>query len=146
MSTQCTASLRSQFDEFGESVDPFIQAFSAWKASDEYGSYLFGKDGEYASAVLKISSGKLKHVHLVPVVDTDALVAWERDHERRSRKTSDRALVYAEDTQGNFLLLFILDEPEAHEIARMATEEHRTLMRQLAAVAEEWAFSGEILA
>ena len=146
MSTTCTDSLCEQFREAGANLSDFVQQFKDWKASDEYGSYLFGKDGAYGLPVPSASSGHLKHVHLVPVLDESALAAWDRDWGRKTRKVSDRALVYAEDSAGNFLLLFIFDEPEAHEIARMKTPEHKLLMKQLAAVAAEWAFSGKVLA
>lgn len=63
-----------------------------------------------------------------------------------AEKISNRALVYAEDAQGNFLLIFILDEPDAHAIAQMRTMEDKTLMRQFVQVAELWAFNGEITA
>jgi Toxin YafO, type II toxin-antitoxin system len=144
--TSCTNSLREQFQEVGANLSDFVQQFNDWKSSSEYGSYLFGKDGAYGPPVPSASPGRLKHVHLVPVLDEGALAAWDRDWERRTRKVSDRALVYAEDLSGNFLLLFIFNEPEAHEIARMKTPENKLLMKQLVAVAAEWAFSGKVLA
>ena len=47
---------------------------------------------------------------LVPLLDEVALAKWDKAYSRESRKVSNRALVYAEDTRGNFLLIFILDE------------------------------------
>lgn len=150
MPTYCTQSFVDQLATLGEQVDEFVQEFSEWKKNwpaGEYHSYIFGKDGGYYGAVqAAVTSGRLKHVHLVPLCDLNQLSEWNKAWRRRSRKTSDRALVYAEDNSGNYLLIFILDEPTAHEIARMRTSENKTLMLQFAAVADAWAFNGEIIA
>lgn len=149
MSTQCTEALRERLTSLGENPDEFIKTFDDWKVlgpAGEYASYWFGKDGAYGSLPVSVPSGKLMHVHLVPVLDPDDLERWDKSWSRQGRKVSDRALVYADDLRGNFLLIFILDEPDAHEIASMKKPEHRQLMRQFAVVAEEWAFSGKISA
>ena len=148
MTTAYTNALRQQFER-QEALELFVTEFSQWKAAGEAGeylSYLFGKDSAYAKLPPGMITGQLRHVHLVPVLDKETLAAWDKAHHRGSRKVSDRALVYAEDTRGNFLLLFILTEPDAHAIAEMRTSEHKTLMRQFVQIAETWAFGGEIIA
>lgn len=148
MTAAYTDALRQQFER-QEDLDLFVAKFAQWKAAGEageYSAYLFGKDGAYARLPAGMVTGQLRHVHLVPILDKEALAAWNKAHAKGSRKVSNRALVYAEDTQGNFLLLFILEEPDAHVIAQMGTAEHKTLMRQFIQIAEIWAFRGEIIA
>ena len=149
MHTQCTEALRAHLLGLGENPDEFIQTFDSWKAlgpNGEYSSYFFGKDGAYGVLPVAVPSGKLMHVHLVPVLDTVALANWEKTWSRRppGRKVSNRVLVYADDLNGKFLLIFILDEPNGHEIAAMKTAVDKNLMRQFAIVAEKWAFNGEL--
>ena len=148
MTAAYTDALRRQFDR-QEDLDLFVAKFAHWKASGEageYSAYLFGKDSAYAKLPAGMVTGQLRHVHLAPILDKDALAAWDKAFARGSRKVSNRALVYAQDAKGNFLLLFILNEPDAHVIAQMETVEHKTLMRQFVQVAESWAFNGEIIA
>jgi mRNA interferase YafO len=63
-----------------------------------------------------------------------------------ARKVSDKALVYVSDLYHGHLLLFILDEPQAHQIARMQTPEDEELMKAFAAVADRFIQTGEITA
>jgi mRNA interferase YafO len=88
----------------------------------------------------------LRHVHLVPLADEGQLELWDKAWKRRSRKTSDRALVYVSDGKGNHLLIFILDEPDAHAIASMKTPEHRDIMEGFAEVAAAFLESGDVIA
>lgn len=88
----------------------------------------------------------LRHVHLVPLSNLSDKARWGEAWRRGGRKVSDRALVYVYDSVHGYLLLFILDEPEAHEIAKMKTPEHRQLMLQFATVANHFIHTGEIQA
>lgn len=147
MTTECTEALREQLRAVHEDPEDFRQTFAEWKAggaATEYTYYLFGKDGGYGMLPFQMSTGSLKHVHLVPLLDPVALAKWDRAHDREQRKVSNRVLVYAEDSRGNHLLIYVLDEPDAHEIAKMKTPGHKQLMRQLTTVAETWAFTGKI--
>jgi len=120
-------------------------AFDAWKArgfAGEYSSYLFGKDSAYGSRL----PSSLRHVHLAPLADAVALAAWNRSWSRRTRKVSDRALVYASDNMHGHLLIFILNEPHAHRIARMETAEDASLMLKLAKVAQRFVHDGSVIA
>lgn len=147
MATQLTGALREQLCELGLDPDNFAAEFDHWKSiGDEYSSYLFGKDGAYSRPVVNGQPNTLRHVHLVPLADPVALQRWDKAFQRGSRKTSDRALVYVSDSYYGNLLLFILDEPTAHEVSLMKTTEHRQLMHQFAAVADKFIHAGEVLA
>ena len=149
MATRYTEALRTQLQALGEDPDEFAQTFSDWKAggaASEYESKLFGKDGGYGVLPEAMVCATLMHVHLVPLAEQQKLAQWNLQLKRRARKTSNRILVYACDSRNNYLLVYILDEPDGHKIAEMRTPEHTTLMRQLVRVAEHWGFTGEIIA
>ncbi len=82
----------------------------------------------------------------MPVIDKQQLVSWKKFWKFKGRKTSNRVLVYAADNKGNFFLIFILSEPDAHEIALMKTPAHKEIMEGFAAVAEAFIFDGSIIA
>lgn len=131
-----------------EDPDNFAAEFDHWKSlgdSGEYASFLFGKDGAYSAPKVNGAPNALRHVHLVPLSDAGQLTRWNQAFRRRSRKTSDRALVYVSDPYCGNLLIYILDEPDAHEVARMGTPKHRTAMLQFAAIAEHFIQTGEVL-
>lgn len=151
MATRVTQLLASQLLALGKNVESFAAEFSHWKASGdrgEYGSYLFGKDGAYTRPLVNGQKDVLRHVHLVPLNDPNpkAQSLWDTNWRFRRRKTSNRVLVYASDRQYGHLLMLILNEPDAHDIAEMKTEPHRILMLKLAAVAEAFIYTGKITA
>ena len=85
----------------------------------------------------------------MPLSDQEQLKRWNTAWLRRSRKTSDRVLVYVERIAGNqayHLLIYVLPEPEAHTIATMKTREHRELMEGFANVAAAFLDSGDVIA
>src|SRR6185312_8789472 len=87
-------------------AEKFMADFATWKAGNEYGSFFFGKDAFYFKPLID-GKMELRHVHLVPLEDMDALRRWKADYRRNSRKSSDRALVYVGDGKGSYLLIFI---------------------------------------
>lgn len=132
-----------------EDIDPvrFSKKFEAWKALGPDGEndvYDFGKDGFYASPVV---DGKmiLRHVHLVPENDPIALAQWDRDWERYRRRSSDNALVYAQDGLYGCLLIAAFWAPDAHKIPLMKTQKHRELMNGFAQVADHFVHTGKSL-
>lgn len=89
--------------------------FLDWKAGDEYDHFTFGKDAGFRHPKAAVDE-VLRHVHLVPLHDPDGLDDWERAFVRRSRKTSDRILVYVcglHDPEC-YLLIDLFDEPNGH--------------------------------
>src|SRR4249919_693394 len=136
MAVYSTEALFNRFQAAGLDFDLFVEEFEHWKVgwpSNEYEFELFGKDGAYEQP-RAYGERVLRHVHLQPVSSGTARKRWNWIWRRRGRKTSDRALVYAENHAGDFLLLTILDEPDAHEIAKMKTRADRDLMEALAKV------------
>ena len=123
--------------------------FAAWKAAGEageYASYLFGKDGGYIVPLVNGQRYVLRHAHLVPLADAAALRIWEAQWRRRSRKTSDRVLIYVSDAAHGHLLIYILEEPTAHAVAKMRTSAEKQVMDQFAAIAEAFILRGEVIA
>ncbi|KQV51333.1 type II toxin-antitoxin system YafO family toxin [Duganella sp. Root336D2] len=145
MSVKITTVLRQSLEAQGLDADKLLVDFAEWKAGDEYDHFFFGKDAPYTTPVVDNEKNVLMHVHLVPLKDYDQLANWKKKFRHRSRKTSDRVLVYVSDKRKGHLLIYILDEPDAHEIARMKTAEHRELMEGFAVVASEFLDTGEVL-
>jgi mRNA interferase YafO len=126
----------------------FVSAFADWKADwpkREYSSALFGKDGAYVSPDVDGMRYQLRHVHLVPLVDRVARSQWETALRRLGKKTSNRVLVYVANGKGAFLLVYILDEPDAHDIAKMKTKAHKEIMLGFAEVAAAFLEDGSII-
>lgn len=146
MATYCTQAFQSQIAALGANSAEFVALFDDWKRQGEYGSYFFGKDGAYSGFRVDGVTVDFRHVHLLPVTDTIALKKWQLAWRRRSRKVSDKALVYSQDDRGNYLLIFILYEPTAHLIAQCRTQEHREIMQGFASAAEAFIFNGDIIA
>lgn len=128
-----------------------IQDFTDWKASGEAGkhdSFYFGKDGPYVAP--KLDTGKeLRHVHLPPMSDREDLERWNKAYYSRHKharpKVSNRVLVYCQDGE-DYLLIFVLAEPDAHEIAKMNTADDRATMLGFARVANAFIQKREIIA
>lgn len=143
---QLTEYLRDLLTKAGVDADKFAVKFAEWKAAGPAGEYAFlefGKDGYYWKPT---RDGKyvLSHVHLIPVTDEEALRAWKLAFLRKKRKTSDTVLVYAADPTHGYLLIAVLREPTAHDIAKMLTDADKVLMNQFADVAAEFIFSGKV--
>jgi len=86
----------------------------------------------------------LRHVHIVPFNDPQARKRWFGAFRRFGRKTSDRHLVYVADDRGNFGLIYILDEPDAHRIAKMQGAHEREIMNGFALIAENFLWDGSL--
>jgi mRNA interferase YafO len=149
MATFCTNALENHLSDLGEQATAWATYFDSWACSPEVErdkNYFFGKDSAYVNPLVGGKPYLLRHVHIVPISDIDALKLWDKAHDRNGRKTSDRALVYTHDNNGNYLLIFVLDEPSAHSVASMRTQQDRETMEGFAAVADAFIFDGSILA
>jgi len=146
MVVRITAALKNALEADKLESNLFIETFKEWKSGDEYGSYHFGKDGAYVTPLVNGDKYVLRHVHLVPVVNQKQLILWKKRWKIKGRKTSDRVLIYAQDKQRNFLLIFILSEPDAHAVAEMKTQQHREIMEGFACVADAFVYRGEVIA
>jgi mRNA interferase YafO len=148
MAVALTKALAARLSAESIDSDVFCDAFERWKAGfpdSEFKSCLFGKDGAYTRPHVDGKPNVLRHVHLEPVADGDAWDLWMRAFRFLRRKTSDRALVYVESSTKNYLLIAILPEPDAHEVALMKTSEHKALMERFAEIASEFLFTGKIV-
>lgn len=148
MTTRCTNALSNQISALGEDVTNFLSQFDNWKSLGSHGEYssrLFGKDGAYSSPTVGGKSNTLRHVHLLPISDPEQLKVWNKRFDKKSRKTSDRALVYVSDETHGHLLIYILAEPDAHRVAQMSTSDDSNLMRKLAAIADTFIHNGSII-
>lgn len=117
----------------------FTERFIKWKKNGEFSSYFFGKDGFYSP----IHFG-LRHVHLVPILNIVDKLNWDKHWKTGQRRTSDTCLVYVEDGS-DFLLIAILPEPLAHEVAREETEEDRLVMANFRHIAEQFFYYRNIV-
>lgn len=130
----------------GNDQATFVKRFCEWKKKGEFESYFFGKDGGYRAPTLDFPPSQLMHVHLVPLLDAKQLGAWNKLYKYRSRKTSNRVLIYAERSSTEYLLIDILDEADdPHFVAKMTTQEDKDIMYAYAAIANCYIESGYIL-
>jgi len=141
--------LKTQFESDGLDHDLFMMFFAQWKSQGEEGehdSYHFGKDGGYIKPLVNNQAYVLKHVHLMPVLDQERKAAWDKAWKHRSRKTSDRVLIYVDNGLGGFLLIAILPEPDAHRIAQQKTPQDRHTMNVCSEIAERFIDNGDVIA
>lgn len=146
LKVQLTCILHDRLEKLGFKAKEFSLYFASWKAlgpDGENADPYFGKDGYYSKPV---RGGKLvvRHVHLPPEGKTD-LVKWEKAAKRGSRKTSDTALVYAQDPHHGFLLIDMVIEPDGHLIATMSTPQSIEMMNLYADVADAFIHNGNVL-
>lgn len=145
---QVTAMLSDSLRDAGWNPEVLADEFREWKtdgAAGEYTSYYYGKDGDYTSP-LRNGKPVLRHVHMPPASDAAALAAWEMQWRRRSRKTSDGALIYAYDHHYGYLLIFYAVEPTAHSLAQMQDADSVELMNMFADIAEAFIHDGTVIA
>lgn len=143
MDVQITTVLKDKLQSDGFDSDLFVESFRDWKQGDEFSSYFFGKDGAYSSPSVNGTPYTLRHVHLVPIKSSKQ--KWKRDWKTKSRKTSDRVLVYVKN-HNSYLLITILPEPGSHEIAEMKTPQNIDLMQRFAIIAEAFIDRNEVIA
>lgn len=145
MSVSITSALRDELTKAGTDPQQFTMQFARWKAgwpANEYSFELFGKDGAYCRPGVGGDLYILRHVHLMPLPGP-ARRKWLQLFRRESRKTSDRHLIYVQ-AGGDFLLIYILDEPDAHSVALMRTKDDRALMESFAIIAENFIYGGDV--
>ncbi|NYS36514.1 type II toxin-antitoxin system YafO family toxin, partial [Streptococcus danieliae] len=121
------------------------EMFADFKAGPPLGSKYFGKDVGYEAPLVAGKSFVLKHVHMIPRTDPVALERWNEAYKSRSQKTSDRALVYVTNAVGDHLLLWMLEEPLAHKIAKMRDPADVQLMQAFALIAADFLRDGSII-
>lgn len=126
-------------------LDIFVELFAEFKAGPPLHSKYFGKDVGYEAPVVGGKPFVLKHVHMIPQSDEVALKDWLNAYKHRAQKTSDRALVYVTNEDGDHLILGLLEEPHAHAIAKMRLPEHQQLMQGFAAAAQQFLIDGTII-
>lgn len=116
-----------------EVQEALVVAFKWWKSSEsrEFESELFGKDSAFIKPKIDGKDYVLRHCHLIPLNDSKKLKIWYRDHRFRSRKVSDRILIYVQSGDC-FYLIDIVDDPGGHEIMRMTTKDGKSFMGQCA--------------
>ena len=145
MAVYMTSQLRGYLLSINVDPDAFMDEFRSWKAEwpkREYESELFGKDGAYGTPLVDGNANVLRHAHITPI-HPNKRKSWMKRHFRKSRKTSDRHLIYVKD-DGDYLLIYVLEDPDAHEVAKMKTSADRTAMMQFALVAENFIIDGEV--
>jgi mRNA interferase YafO len=138
----------SRIASINSDLPDFVESFTEWKAAGggEDDAYEFGKDSAYINPKVNGANNVLRHVHLVPIVDQRQAAKWDKKWEQHSRRTSDRVLVYVDDQGKRFLLIAVLEEPDAHDIAQMKSSGNKRRMELFAAVAEAFIYNREIIA
>jgi hypothetical protein len=138
MAVYVTEDLRRRLAAANVKAEDFANWFAAWKRSGEWSSHMFGRDSAYVLPKVGNLQYRLRHVHLIPVLDAEARRKWEKHYAAERPRTSDRILIYVQHDDGDFLLIAILPEPDAHEVQRMANAADKALMESFAHVADEF--------
>ncbi|MEN5265732.1 hypothetical protein [Stenotrophomonas sp. TWI587] len=128
------AELIEEFKWWKETWDPRRGDLGGWTGGPncrEFESRYFGKDGGNRTPLVDGIAYALRHVHLPPFDDA-ANEQWMYYHDNGTRKTSDCVLMYASDRYNNHLWLYVLPEPEAHDVMAMKTPADRELMEWMA--------------
>jgi len=112
-------------------MDQLVKMFEWWKADPGRlnHSMWFGRDTPYDEPQLQGRGRLLRHCHLLPMIDGEVRERWLRVFKTKGEKVSDKALVYAENN-GDYVLLYIFDEPGAHERARREKKTMAALYRR----------------
>jgi hypothetical protein len=145
MTVYITQALRETFEKIGVEPDLFIGLFQDFKAGGVEGGYVFGWDTTYRTPYVNGMSHTLRHVHMVPLANDRETAEWNELARKGKHRTSNRALVYVTDVDGDHLLIEVLEEiPGAHEVCKMLTDDHRKLMKKYAVIAGEFLRKGTI--
>lgn len=126
-----------------QALDPaleglFVAKFFEWKSGDEFNHYWFSNE--------KLGDdGFLYHAHLIPQNVPESRSVWDyfwgRPRERHRRR-SDRYILYARNSLGDFLIVGIIDDPGAHLLWEKQNKHH---LDSYVAAAENFVVFGVIL-
>lgn len=140
-----TTQLESYLRSIDVDPDEFKEEFEWWRHNwplREFSSELFGKDSAYCSPKVDGKPYSLRHAHLMPG-EPQRIEIWNQIFRRLGRKNSDRHLVYYHRDDDAYLLIHILEDGLAHDVASMHTHEDRVLMETFAMIAEGFEIDSE---
>ena len=139
MRVQLLPALAEQLLNSGHAPQTLVEAFSDWKAAGEDDHYLFARDA------LNRGSKWLRHVHIVPLNNVEALEHWDAAWSRYRKRTSDRYLFYVDGgSLYGFLLLHIVDDPGAHRFLSTPTKAEQQLLNVFEHIADKFVHYGTI--
>ncbi len=130
--------LQEAFSAENINAQHFIDRFVQWKHSGEDESYFFGKDA------LNLHSCMVRHVHMVPISTPNALAAWDTNWQRRRKRVSDRFLFYVDGGRHGYLLLYIVNDPGAHEFLSSKDSANQAVQRVIQVMADEFYHFGTV--
>jgi len=139
MKVHVTSQLQAQLMAVGPHAQSLlIQKFVEWKNGPEDGHYWFSQN--------KLGDdGRLFHVHLIPSNESEARQQWDRLWRRPPvrpwRRRSDRYLLYADGKRHGYLLIALLEDPDAHNLWLTA---NKKILQNFVVVADNFDFNGSI--
>lgn len=118
-------------------VQEFIRDFDFWKSFPaEVETDVFARDGANRG------SSYLRHVHIVPLNDKEALARWNRNYENGDGNRSDRYLFYVNGGAAfGYMLLAVINDPGAHNIW---APENKDLLAEFERLAEDFYYNGVV--
>lgn len=144
---EITQMLRQALVADGYDVSDYLKEFQEWKTDwkkEEYRFWFFGKDGANKFP-LRNGNMVLRHVHLPPAINPSEKKYWDAQFRRKGNKTSNTALIYAGDEKLNrYLLIYVVVEPDGHDVQEMLTVEDAELMNSFADQAAEYLDTGNV--
>jgi Toxin YafO, type II toxin-antitoxin system len=139
MDVRLTGILESSLNRHdGLTPQALINYFSEWKQSPTTEDYYFGKDA------FNRGSKVLRHVHLPPKSSSDGIARWQTCWRQQRNRTSDRHLFYVDRGLDRYLLIFIVDDPGAHELLAHPTPEQKALLTEFERIASEFYYFGKV--
>jgi Toxin YafO, type II toxin-antitoxin system len=132
LKAQLSPWLTQAFAAEGVDAQRFMDRFVQWKQAGEDESYFFGKDA------LNLRSKLIRHVHMVPLASPQALAAWDTNWQRRRKRVSDRFLFYVDGARHGYLLLYIVNDPGAHDFLNSANPASRAVRQAMQKMADQF--------
>lgn len=132
MGIELSNTLKKQLSALNLDPEILKKNFADWNLSGATDCTVFGKDA------FNRGSTVLRHIHMRPMNDPVADSKWKTMAKRGSTPTSDRYLFYANSGNGNYLLIYIVNNPGAHDFLSMPTASEKALLKMFEAAADQF--------
>lgn len=130
-----SSALRAAFAERPELLAEIANEFGRWQSRPDTSHYWFGR-------VSKDNEG-LQHAHMIPANVKASREQWDLQWKLRRpwRRRSDRYVLFAHGGHRGVLLIWILDDPGAHEIWNTR---HLSLVKRFQSIASNFIHLGVV--
>ncbi len=138
LKAQLSPWLTQAFAAEGLDAQRFMDRFLQWKQIGEDESYFFGKDA------LNLRSKLIRHVHMVPLASPQDLAKWDTNWQRGRKRASDRFLFYVDGARHGYLLLYIVNDPGAHDFLNSPSPDSQAVRKAMQTMADQFYHFGVV--